>query len=264
MIEICCGSYQDALSAYKAGAKRIELNCALEIGGLTPSVSSLKLVKQNCDLDVICMVRPRGAGFCYTDLEYEQAKLEAIDLLEAGADGLSFGFLNEDRTIDLERTSEFCGLCHEYEAEAVFNRAYDVSVSDRLFEDVYETSVARLIECGVDRILTSGKASCAHKGSDHLEELMTMHSYDINIVGACGITPSNLAELVRYTKLYQVHGSCKKYLTDNTTASDEVTYDMNIEGHPNSYQVVDGRIVELLIQTALDIDSDLVDEGWEV
>ena len=69
MIEICCGSYQDALVAYKAGAKRIELNCALELGGLTPSVSSLKLVKQNCDLDVICMVRPRGAGFCYTELE---------------------------------------------------------------------------------------------------------------------------------------------------------------------------------------------------
>ena len=28
IIEICCGSYEDALKAYHAGAKRIELNSA--------------------------------------------------------------------------------------------------------------------------------------------------------------------------------------------------------------------------------------------
>ena len=33
MIEICCGSYQDALAAWKGGAKRIELNSALALGG---------------------------------------------------------------------------------------------------------------------------------------------------------------------------------------------------------------------------------------
>ena len=29
MIEVCCGSYEDALASYKGGAKRIELNSAL-------------------------------------------------------------------------------------------------------------------------------------------------------------------------------------------------------------------------------------------
>ena len=41
MIEICCGSYQDGIAAYKGGAKRIELNSALSVGGLTPSLASL-------------------------------------------------------------------------------------------------------------------------------------------------------------------------------------------------------------------------------
>ena len=26
MIEVCCGSYEDAINSYKGGAKRIELN----------------------------------------------------------------------------------------------------------------------------------------------------------------------------------------------------------------------------------------------
>ena len=32
IIEICCGSYEDAINAYRGGAKRIELNSALYLG----------------------------------------------------------------------------------------------------------------------------------------------------------------------------------------------------------------------------------------
>ena len=35
-VEICCGSYYDTLQAWKGGAKRVELNSALHLGGLTP------------------------------------------------------------------------------------------------------------------------------------------------------------------------------------------------------------------------------------
>lgn len=70
MIEICCGSYEDALAAYQGGAKQIELNSALALAGLTPSLASLKLTKDHTDLKVICMVRPRAAGFCYRDEEF--------------------------------------------------------------------------------------------------------------------------------------------------------------------------------------------------
>ena len=87
IIEICCGSYEDALNAYHGGAKRIELNNALHLGGLTPSLATLKLTKKNTNLKVITMVRPRGAGFCYNEIEFEVMKEDAKSLLENGADG---------------------------------------------------------------------------------------------------------------------------------------------------------------------------------
>ena len=46
IIEICCGSYEDALNAYHGGAKRIELNNALHLGGLTLSLATLNLQKR--------------------------------------------------------------------------------------------------------------------------------------------------------------------------------------------------------------------------
>ena len=39
IVEICCGSYEDALMAYQGGAKRIELNSALFLGGLKNDIS---------------------------------------------------------------------------------------------------------------------------------------------------------------------------------------------------------------------------------
>ena len=48
-LEVCCGSYEDAMNAYHGGAKRIELNSALALGGLTPTIASLELIKNNTE-----------------------------------------------------------------------------------------------------------------------------------------------------------------------------------------------------------------------
>ena len=42
LIEVYCGSIDDAEAAEKGGADRIELNSALFLGGLTPSAGDLK------------------------------------------------------------------------------------------------------------------------------------------------------------------------------------------------------------------------------
>ena len=90
--EICCGGYEDALQASRGGARRVELNSALYLGGLTPGLGTLKLTKEKTDLTVISMVRPRGGGFCYSEAEYAAMLRDAEELLRAGTDGIAFGF----------------------------------------------------------------------------------------------------------------------------------------------------------------------------
>ena len=57
VVEVCCGSYYDALQASYGGASRIELNSALHMGGLTPSLATLLKVKEETDpsLEVLTM-----------------------------------------------------------------------------------------------------------------------------------------------------------------------------------------------------------------
>ena len=45
-VEICCGTIDDCLVANEFEVDRIELNSALELGGLTPSVATLRMAKK--------------------------------------------------------------------------------------------------------------------------------------------------------------------------------------------------------------------------
>ena len=149
VIEVCCGGYYDALQAYQGGAERIELNSALHLGGLTPTIGSLILTKKNTDLKVICMDRPRSAGFHYEKDDFETMKADAEALMENGADGLAFGCLDRNGNIDVEQTRQIIDIIRKHGVEAVFHRAFDC------VKDPYQ-SIEILIDLGVDRILTSG------------------------------------------------------------------------------------------------------------
>ena len=78
ILEICAGGIEDCINAQAAGANRIELNSALYLGGLSPSLAVLTQAVKKIEIPIICMVRPRGAGFCYNELEKEVMFEDAI------------------------------------------------------------------------------------------------------------------------------------------------------------------------------------------
>ena len=104
LLEVCCGSADDVIQAKLGGADRAELCSDLFHGGLTPTVGSLRVAKGETGMPIVAMIRPREGGFCYTEAEFATCIADAKLLLEHGADGLVFGFLHPDGTIDLERT----------------------------------------------------------------------------------------------------------------------------------------------------------------
>ena len=217
LFEVCAGSVQDCINAQLGGADRVELNSALHLGGLTPSLAMLKLVKEKTSLKVICMDRPRAAGFCYDDVEIETMFEDAKILLENGADGISFGFLNSDATINVTETKKMVELIHQYQKEAVFHRAFDC-VDDPMH------AIKQLIDCGVDRILTSGLQPTAMQGASVLEKLQSEFGNRIELLAGSGINANNIRAIKEQTGLHQFHGSCKEWCKDSTTTVGNVSY----------------------------------------
>lgn len=242
IVEICCGSYEDAFNAYRGGASRIELNSALHLGGLTPSLGTLKLTKQNTDLKVITMIRPRGAGFCYSEKEFEVMKEDTLLMMQNGADGIAFGCLDENGNIHRKQTKEIIDIVKEYHGEVVFHRAFDC-VKDPF------ASIEILIELGVDRILTSGLEMKAMEGIELIAKLQEKYGNQIEILAGSGINASNAKEMMARTGIHQVHSSCKDWLHDPTTACNHVSYAYAPAPHENDYDVVSEELVRKIIQS---------------
>ena len=83
--------------------------------------------------------------------------------LEHGADGVVFGILNADGTIDVRRTQALRARIGS--RQAVFHRAFDVT------PDPFR-ALDQLIELGITRVLTSGQKNAAPQGADLIRQLI--------------------------------------------------------------------------------------------
>ncbi len=215
LLEICCGSADDVIEAARGGANRVELNSNLFQGGLTPTVGTLRVVKQRVSIPVMTMVRPRAGGFCYTEAEYAVAQADARVLLENGADGLVFGFLHEDGTIDTERTRELVKIAEG--RPCVFHRALDV-VPD------WKRALDQLIELGVTRVLTSGQQSDVFFALDTIREMIEYVDGAIEILPGAGITLENVQKVVDATGCRQVHLARHRAMPDPSVNNNRSIY----------------------------------------
>ena len=230
VLEICCGSFEDVKTAYENGADRVELNSALYLGGLTPSLANLICAKEQCEIPVVAMVRPRGGGFCYSLEEYQTMILDTKLLLEHGADGIAFGF-----------SKEVIYLIHEQGREAVFHRAFDC-VADQ------KKTIEQLIGLGADRILTSGGAPDVWSGRERLKQLQKEYGSEIEILAGSGVNENNVRELMTYTGVHQVHSSCRVWKKDITTSNEYVDFSYAGIQEKNQYEVVDAAKVHRLAE----------------
>ncbi len=200
-LEVCVERVEDALTAARAGATRIELNSALECSGLTPSLASCRWVAEHCPVPVMAMVRPHDVGFCYTDVEKELMLQDCELFLAAGIPGIVSGALTQHGHIDSDFVSRLVAAVGD--REFVFHRAFD-QLADQL------TGLEQLIDLGVARVLTSGGAATALAGAERLKALVERAGDRIEILPGAGIDSSNVHELVERVGCRQIHGSFRQ------------------------------------------------------
>lgn len=233
--EICCGSFEDALVAQKAGADRIELNNAMFLSGLTPSLGTLELVVKNCDVPIVVMARPRPGGFHYNDYEFETMLADIEVMVTYDIEGVAFGCLDESGNVDIKKNEKIINLLHQYDKDAIFHRAFD-SVHNPF------TAIETLIDLGVKRVLTGGLKPKAIDGLEMLADLQQKYGDKIEILAGGGVNSTNVSQLMDKTGINQYHSSCTGWRHDPTTVTDHMSFAFADPPHQKDYNVVDEKI----------------------
>jgi copper homeostasis protein len=209
LIEVVASTVHSCVEAERGGAGRIELCSALGSAGITPSSGLLEVVKRYISIPVYVMIRPREGDFTYSILEIEVMKRE-IDLLGAsGADGFVFGALNEDATINVHLTSMLVKHCAGI--PVTFHRAVDVTPNP-------VQAVQAIIDCGCERILTSGGKKSAPEGIDTILAMQELAGGHIQIMPGGGIRTDTFDQVYRPTiKEYHLSGRIKRNSKTSST-----------------------------------------------
>jgi len=238
LLEICCGSIDDAIEAEKGGADRVELCSALFLGGLTPSLGTIQEAKRRLKIPVMVMVRPRGGGFAYSEAEMASMERDTEAAVEAGADGVVFGILQADGRIDVARCRRIRQLIGK--RQAVFHRAFDVT------PDPFE-ALEQLVELGITRVLTSGQKDSVPEGAELIKKLIARAGERMEILPGGGIQLWNMQEMIERTGCRQVHLTAFGTVADTSTqARPGITFGGALYPPEDRYQVTDAELVRRL------------------
>jgi copper homeostasis protein len=196
IIEACVNSAISAIEAQKGGADRVELCENLHDGGTTPSAGSIMLARKNHLIGLFVMIRPRGGDFLYSDDEFAIMQHDVMVAKNLGADGVVFGMLLPDGTIDLERMRVLAGLARPMGITC--HRAFDMTA------DPFK-AMEELVGLGIDRILTSGQKQTAIQGAGLIKKLIGKSAGRIGIMPGSGVKIHNVEELIRLTGASEIH-----------------------------------------------------------
>ncbi|CAG0882636.1 unnamed protein product [Darwinula stevensoni] len=198
LMEVCVDTYQSALEAVKGGAGRLELCSALSEDGLTPSPGTLITIKQDMEVPVFCMIRPRGGDFLYTEPELKIMEKDMKILKDQGADGFVFGALDPQGRVDSAACERLLQAAAPH--PCTFHRAFDATV-----EPI--STLDEVIRLGFTRLLTSGLASTANEGIRVIQDLVQRAQGRIKIMPGSGINEVNVGHILRVTGAREFHGS---------------------------------------------------------
>lgn len=241
-VEVVVYNIESALKAQEGLADRIELCDNPGEGGTTPSYGTIEAVRQNVSMDVYVMIRPRGGDFYYSNYEFHAMKRDIYQCQRLSVDGVVFGILNPDGTIDKKRCKELIEKARPLKVTC--HRAFDMT------RDHFQ-ALEDCIEVGFDRILTSGGQTQAIKGVDLLEKLVKQANGRIAIMAGSGVNETNVQEIVSKSGVKEVHSSAVAFRQSGMQYKNEQIAGMGSdEGSEFKLRTVDSEKVKLLRRLA--------------
>ena len=204
--EFCAENVERVPGAIAAGAGRIELCDNLAVGGTTPSHGVIRAaieIARPAGVPVMCMIRPRGGSFEYSEAEGRIMVDDLRHAAELGVDGVVFGCLRGGG-VDRELTGRLAGLAKEAGLMVTFHMAFD-----ELAADAQPAALDLLARLGVDRVLTHGGAA-GTPIAGNLERLRRLADYTVDRVGILpggGVTWENAEEVANAVGVCEVHGT---------------------------------------------------------
>lgn len=216
LLEIAVFNIQSAIIAAASGANRIELCDNAADGGTTVSYGTLKTIKEKITVPVFPMIRPRGGDFLYSYEEFEVMRKDVLLCKSFGFEGVVFGLLNTDGTIDVKRTAQLVELA--YPLEVTFHRAFDHAVNPL-------EALEKIIDCGCTRLLTSGQMPYAMEGKVLIRQLIEQADERIIIMPGSGVRSNNITELATITGATEFHSSARKTVASQMICENKNMHD---------------------------------------
>jgi copper homeostasis protein len=199
-LEVIAFNIESCVLAQQSGAHRIELCDNPGEGGTTPSIGMIKAARAKVDIELFPIIRPRGGDFLYSDDEFDIMKEDILQCKKIGCDGVVIGLLHADGTIDKTRTSQLVNLA--YPMSVTFHRAFDRTNDPFIaMEDI--------IDCGCERILTSGQQPTASEGIELIAALIKQADERIIIMPGSGLRSDNITSIAKQSGAIEFHSSAR-------------------------------------------------------
>lgn len=227
-VEVVVFNLDSAMKAQEGGADRVELCDNPGEGGTTPSAGIIEMVRQNLNIDVYVMIRPRGGDFHYSNYDFHAMKRDISQCQKLSADGIVFGILNPDGTLDKRRCQEL--IARARPLKVTCHRAFDMT------RDPFE-ALEDCIEAGFDRILTSGQEAQAIKGIDLIRQLVEKANGRISIMAGSGVSEETVERIVSGSGVHEIHFSATAYRDSAMQYINEKIASMGQQGGGSEYQL---------------------------
>lgn len=208
ILEICAFHIDSCIIAERYGAMRVEL-CDNPIeGGTTPSYGMIKQVREKISIKLYPLLRPRSGNYFYSDEEFDILKDDIEICKQLGCDGISVGVSKINAEIDTERLKRIVEWAGPMGVTC--NRVFDCA------PDPFK-ALNDIIDCGCERVLTSGQKSSANDAANLLKQLVQQADGRVIIMPGAGVNSSNILSLKNTSGAMEFHSSARRIAPNPVT-----------------------------------------------